>query len=250
MQTPSLYGLVGYPLGHSFSAGFFEKYFAEHGIDAAYRNFEMADAADLRRVVGEHPNLRGLNVTIPHKQAVMPLLDELSEEARAIGAVNVIRVARTPQGVRLKGYNSDVIGFCNSLRPLLQPHHTRALVLGTGGASKAVVYGLRRLGVEPTYVSRSMRPGALTYDRLTPEVMQAHTVVVNCSPVGMFPHVDEAPAIPYDRLTPRHLLYDLVYNPLTTRFLALGAAHGATTKNGLEMLHLQALASWDFWNEE
>lgn len=250
-QSPAkaLYGLLGYPLGHSFSADFFTKRFQEQGIDAEYRNFELPDATGLLDVVREHPRLRGLNVTIPHKQSVIPLLDELSPEARAIGAVNVIRVIRGEHGVRLKGYNSDVIGFCDSLRPLLRPHHRRALVLGTGGASKAVVYGLRRLGIAPLYVSRTAQEERITYDQLTPDVLAARTVVVNCSPVGMYPHVDEAPALPYDLLSPAHLLFDLVYNPLETKFLRLGRERGAATKNGLEMLHLQALAGWEFWHE-
>lgn len=248
------YGLIGYPLGHSFSARFFAEKFEREGIDAEYRNFEIPSAEELPAIVATHPVLRGLNVTIPHKQAILPLLHALSDEARAIGAVNVIRIRREDGRVWLEGHNSDVTGFSRSLAPLLKPHHRRALVLGTGGASRAVVYGLRKLGITPVYVSRTHRPDlppdALTYDELTPEVMEAHTVVVNCSPVGMFPHVDEAPAIPYGLLTPRHLLYDLVYNPLETTFLRLGAERGATVKNGLEMLHLQALAAWDIWQSK
>lgn len=239
------YGLIGWPLGHSFSAGFFAEKFAKEGIDARYDNYEMETVEGLRAFVKSEPNLCGLNVTIPHKQAVIPLLDEISEEAAAIGAVNVIRV----RDGKLKGFNSDIIGFMESIRPLLKPHHTSALVLGTGGASKAIVVGLRKLGIEPTYVSRSKKPGQLTYEELTPEIMAAHTVIVNCSPVGMFPKVENAPAIPYDLVTPQHLLYDLVYNPLEPRFLTLGKERGATVKNGLEMLHLQAIASWQFWNK-
>ncbi len=239
------YGLIGWPLGHSFSAGFFAEKFAKEGIDARYDNYEMETVEGLRAFVKSEPNLCGLNVTIPHKQAVIPLLDEISEEAAAIGAVNVIRV----RDGKLKGFNSDIIGFMESIRPLLKPHHTSALVLGTGGASKAIVVGLRKLGIEPTYVSRSKKPGQLTYEELTPEIMAAHTVIVNCSPVGMFPKVENAPAIPYDLVTPQHLLYDLVYNPLEPRFLTLGKERGATVKNGLEMLHLQAIASWEFWNK-
>lgn len=240
------YGLVGHPLGHSFSRRYFTEKFAREHIDAEYLNFDIADAAELRRIVAETPGLRGLNVTIPHKQAVMPLLDEISDEAREIGAVNVIGI--TPHGL-LKGYNSDVTGFRESLRPLLREHHRRALVLGTGGASRAVVYGLRREGIEPHYVSRTPGEGRIAYDELTPEIMEAHTVIVNCTPVGMFPHTDEAPTLPYALLTPGHLLYDLVYNPEETRFLALGREHGAATKNGLEMLHLQAEAGWRCWHE-
>ena len=238
------YGIIGYPLGHSFSRGFFTEKFAREGIDAQYLNFEIPDVAMLRDVLRDNPELRGLNVTLPHKQAVIPLLDELSDEAREIGAVNVIRV----RDGKLKGFNSDIIGFTESIKPLLQPHHKKALVLGTGGASKAICVGLKRLGIGWKYVSRTPREGMLTYSDLTPEVMEEYTVVVNSSPVGMFPKVDEAPAIPYELLTPKHLLFDCVYNPEDTLFMQKGREQGATTKNGLEMLHLQAVASWKFWN--
>lgn len=241
------YGLIGYPLGHSFSRRFFnEEFFPEHGIEAEYLNFEIPEAEGLLEVVRTHPLLRGLNCTIPHKQAVIPLLDEISPEAREIGAVNVIRI----RDGRLKGFNSDIIGFMDSLRPLLRSHHRRALVLGSGGASKAVWAGLLRLGLEPTQVSRRAGDGVFSYEMLSPEVMADHTVVVNCSPVGMFPRVDECPAIPYELLSGRHLLYDLVYNPLDTLFMQRGRERGATVKNGLEMLRLQALASWKFWHSE
>ena len=262
-----LFGLIGFPLGHSFSKGFFTEKFAREGIDAQYLNFEIPDASMLIDVLRDNPELRGLNVTLPHKQAVIPLLDELSDEAREIGAVNVIKISQldnftigqlpndeivkssNSKIVKLKGFNSDIIGFMESIRPLLQPHHTKALVLGTGGASKAICVGLKRLGLEWTYVSRTPREGMLTYEDLSAEVMQAYTVIVNCSPVGMYPKVDAAPAIPYELLTSRHLLFDCVYNPEDTLFLKRGREQGATGKNGLEMLHLQAVASWKFWNE-
>ena len=240
------YGIIGFPLGHSFSKGFFTEKFARESIDAQYLNFEIPDATMLKDVLRENPELRGLNVTLPHKQAVIPLLDELSDEAREIGAVNVIRV----RDGRLKGFNSDIIGFSESIKPLLQPHHTKALILGTGGASRAIRVGLSRLGIEWTYVTRSPREGMFAYSDLTPEVMKEYTVIVNCSPVGMFPKVDQAPAIPYELLTPKHLLFDLVYNPEDTLFMQKGREQGAIVKNGLEMLHLQAVASWRFWNED
>ena len=246
------YGIIGFPLGHSFSRGFFTEKFAREGIDAQYLNFEIPDATMLRDVLRDNPELRGLNVTLPHKQAVIPLLDELSDEAREIGAVNVIKVELSPfkgeSGRVLKGFNSDIIGFTESIRPLLQPWHKKALILGTGGASKAIRVGLSRLGLEWTYVSRQ-NSSLLNYSNLMPEVMEDYTVIVNCTPVGMFPKVDEAPNIPYECLTPRHLLFDCVYNPEDTLFMQRGRAQGATVKNGLEMLHLQALASWRFWNE-
>ena len=248
-KETELYGLIGYPLGHSFSAKFFADKFEKEHIAAAYQNFEIEEAETLLDIVAEHPTLKGFNVTIPHKQAVIPYLSEMSEEARAIGAVNVVRVISEGDQFKLKGYNSDVIGFCRSLQPLLQPCHRKALVLGTGGASKAVIHGLHKLGISPTYVSRTRREGVLAYEDLTQEIINEHLVIVNCSPVGMFPHTDECPNIPYEYLTPQHLLYDLVYNPLETLFLKKGATAGAITKNGLEMLHLQALASWDFWHE-
>lgn len=238
------YGIIGYPLGHSFSRTFFSDKFQREHIDAEYVNFEVPSADALADIVRLNPNLRGLNVTLPHKEAVIPLLDELSDEAREIGAVNVIRV----RDGRLKGFNSDIIGFMDSIRPLLQPWHKHALVLGTGGASRAIRVGLERLGLSWTYVSRTPAQGRLTYADLTPQVMQDYQVVVNCSPVGMYPRVDACPDIPYHLLTSQHLLYDLVYNPLETLFLKRGAEQGATVKNGLEMLHRQAVASWEFWN--
>ena len=242
------YGLVGYPLGHSFSAGYFADKFAREGIEATYENFELSDISQFSSLIAERPELRGVNVTIHHKQAVIPLLDALSDEARELGAVNVVRISHMADGtVRTMGYNSDVIGFVASLRPLLQPHHRRALVLGCGGASKAVVFGLQKLGIVPTYVSRTKATDRLTYAELTSEVLAAHHVIVNCSPVGMFPHVDEAPNLPYHLLTPHHLCYDLVYNPLETTFMRKASEQGAVVKNGLEMLHLQAEAAWEMW---
>ena len=243
------YGLIGYPLGHSFSKQFFTEKFAREGIDATYDNYEIADSRQLLDIVRKEECLRGLNCTIPHKQAILPLLDKVSEEAGEIGAVNVIRIRRNEaKEPILEGFNSDVIGFRESIKPLLTPKHHNALVLGTGGASRAICFALTKLGLRWTYVSRSRKPGMLCYEDITPEVMRNHEVVVNCSPVGMYPHVDEAPLLPYEAMDERHLLYDLVYNPEVTEFMRRGAEQGATVKNGLEMLHLQAIASWEIWN--
>ena len=275
------YGLIGYPLGHSFSRKFFTEKFEKEGIDAQYLNFEIPSIEEFPEIIKNNPELRGLNVTIPYKQQVMQYLDEISEEAKAIGAVNVVRIERPspqpspimgretmrnagnkPDGLPIKGdmseglrgsligYNSDVIGFVESIKPLLKPHHKKALILGTGGASKAIRYGLeKKLGMKTLFVSRSAREGMITYEEVTTEVLKEYEVIVNCSPVGMYPHVDECPALPYEAMNENNLLYDLVYNPLETLFMKKGAEQGATVKNGLEMLHLQAIASWKFWEK-
>lgn len=244
-----LYGLIGHPLGHSFSKKFFNEKFQNEMIDAEYRNFDIDTIKSFPTIIEEHSNLRGLNVTIPYKELIIPYLDELSEDAQAIGAVNVIKISRNHEGVHLKGYNSDVIGFTDSIRPLLKPFHKKALILGTGGASKAIRYGLYKLGIETCFVSRRPKEGMLTYSDLTADIMAEYTVIVNCSPVGMFPHTDERPDLPYQFIGSHHILYDLVYNPDETLFMKSGREQGATTKNGLEMLILQARAGWNFWNE-
>ena len=275
------YGLIGYPLGHSFSRKFFTEKFEKEGIDAQYLNFEIPSIEEFPEIIKNNPELRGLNVTIPYKQQVMQYLDDISEEAKAIGAVNVVRIERPspqpspimgretmrnagnkPDGLPIKGdmseglrgsligYNSDVIGFVESIRPLLKAHHKKALILGTCGASKATRYGLeKKLGMKTLFVSRSAREGMITYEEVTAEVLKEYEVIVNCSPVGMYPHVDECPALPYEAMNENSLLYDLVYNPLETLFMKKGAEQGATVKNGLEMLHLQAIASWKFWEK-
>ena len=242
------YGLIGYPLGHSFSISYFNQKFTDENIDAVYENFEIPTIDILPEILGQNPELRGLNVTIPYKEKVIPFLDSISPEARAIGAVNVIRVTHDGKDVKLKGYNSDVIGFTQSIEPMLEKWHQKALVLGTGGASKAISYGLRSLGLETVYVSRYERPDTIQYDKITPEVVQEYNVIVNCTPLGMYPHVDECPLLPYEALTSHNILYDLIYNPDETLFMKRGREHGADVKNGLEMLLLQAFASWEFWN--
>lgn len=243
------YGLFGFPLGHSFSAQYFAEKFQREQREAVYQNYEIASVNEVMACV-KQASLLGFNVTIPYKQAILPLLDSVSQEAAAIGAVNVVCVERKAGTIRLHGHNSDIIGFEQSLRPLLQPQHTHALVLGTGGASRAVVYALQRLGIEVQLVSRKASPTAYSYEQLTPALLQQYTLIVNCTPLGTFPKVDTCPPLPYEALTEAHLLYDLVYNPAETRFLLQGKAQGATIKNGYEMLVLQAEAAWNIWQQQ
>lgn len=249
--TQRLFGLIGYPLGHSFSQDFFNKKFADERIDAKYVNFELPDIAGLRPMLARHPHLAGFNVTIPYKEKIIPFLDAIDPQARAIGAVNVVKIYRQPDGSRsLKGYNSDVVGFTDSIAPMLDKTiHTRALVLGTGGAAKAVAYALDSLGVAPVMVSRSHKAGAITYAEVTPALLADYKVVVNATPVGMYPHVDECPSIPYHALTSDHICYDLLYNPDVTLFMQRARQAGAVVKNGLEMLLLQAFVAWNIWNK-
>ena len=242
------YGLIGYPLGHSFSIGYFNEKFDNENINARYINFEIPSIEDFIEVIDSNPELRGLNVTIPYKEQVIPYLDSLSPEAIAIGAVNVIRVTHKGKKTQLKGFNSDVIGFTRSIEHLLERHHKKALILGTGGASKAIDFGLRSLGLETKFVSRSKRDGILCYEDITADIIQEYNVIVNCTPLGMYPNVDSCPKLPYEAMDSHTLLYDLLYNPDETLFMTKGREQGAVVKNGLEMLLLQAFASWEFWN--
>lgn len=243
------YGLIGKKLGHSFSADFFNEKFHKEGIDASYSLFSMPEISDFSSLLSHHPLLRGLNVTIPYKQEVIPFLDALSEEASAIGAVNVIKISEKDGKKFLKGFNSDCIGFRESLLPFLQEDMKKALILGTGGASKAVKYVLENAGVEITFVSRKPKEGMLTYDELSKEIIDEHLLIVNTTPLGMYPDVEGYPPIPYQFLTRKHFCYDLIYNPPVTEFMKKSAKEGALVKNGLEMLILQALASWEIWSK-
>ena len=211
--------------------------------------FDLPQIEAVIEVLASNPELRGLNVTIPYKQKIMHYLDELSDEARAIGAVNVVRVSHDNGKVHMKGYNSDVIGFTRSIEPLLEQYHKKALILGTGGASKAVEYGLGKLGLETVKVSRYERPDTIQYEKVTADIVKEYNVIVNCTPVGMYPDTEECPQLPYEAMDSHTLLYDLIYNPDETLFMKKGRQNGAVTKNGLEMLLLQAYASWEFWNE-
>jgi len=255
------YGLLGYPLSHSFSVGYFSEKFRREHIDATYENFPLKTIGHFAGLLKDHPDLSGLNVTIPYKEAIIPYLDELDDQARDIGAVNVIKFKRNEDGtVKLIGYNTDVIGFRESIRPLIcalkerltactDEQRFKALILGTGGASKAVYYALKELGVESDYVSRKSAPSVLTYEDLTVEVFEAHRIVVNTTPLGMYPNMDGLPQLDYSSIGSCHLLYDLVYNPRMTAFMRMGVSRGALVKNGIDMLHLQADASWNIWNE-
>lgn len=245
------YGLIGFPLGHSFSISYFNQKFSDEGIDARYENFEIPSIDQLQEIIDSNPELKGLNVTIPYKEKVIEFLDSVTPEAQAIGAVNVIKVKHEGKSIKLKGYNSDVIGFTQSIEPMLdKKRHKKALILGTGGASKAVNYGLKSLGLETVYVSRYERPGTIQYDKITPEVVKEYNVIVNCTPLGMYPKTEECPELPYEAMDQHTILYDLIYNPNETLFMKRGAQYGAQTKNGLEMLLLQAFASWEFWHDK
>ena len=236
------YGCIGEKLTHSFS-----KEIHQMLADYDYDLIEL-DEEEIAPFF-EKKDFAAINVTIPYKEQVIPYLDELDADAKAIGAVNVIKIRRQKGKLKLIGYNSDIIGFTDSIEPLLEPQHKKALILGTGGASKAIYHGLKKLGVEAKFVTRTPKEGMFTYEDLTKEVMDEYKVIVNCTPVGMYPRANEYPNIPYEYLTPNHLLYDLLYNPDTTLFMKKGADKGAVVKNGLEMLLLQAFAAWDIWNE-
>lgn len=239
------YGLIGYPLSHSFSKGYFtEKFIREDIVNSNYNTFPIEKIEDFVQLCQQN-NFKGLNVTIPYKQSIIPFLDELNEDAQKIGAVNTIKFL----GDKKIGYNSDVYGFEQSLLPFLKSHHKEALILGTGGASKAVEYVLKKLNINYKYVSRTANNGIISYQDINEATINAHHIIINTTPLGMYPNIDAAPEIPYQYISDKHLLYDLVYNPEETLFLKKGKEKNAQTKNGLEMLYLQAERSWQIWNE-
>jgi shikimate dehydrogenase len=244
------FGLIGYPLGHSFSVNYFEKKFRKEGIDASYRNFPLERAADFEKLVREEPDLYGLNVTVPYKQEIIPYLDALSQTARTVKAVNTICFCRKDDQKALTGHNTDVVGFEKSLKNHLKKHHTSALVLGTGGSSGAITYVLKELGIEYTLISRSRGEGRLSYEEVDRELVGQTPLIINCTPLGMFPDTGRCPDLPYDAINRSHLLFDLVYNPEKSLFLSNGEAQGAATVNGYEMLVYQAEASWEIWNRK
>ena len=234
------YGIIGYPLHHSFSAKYFSEKFEREGIEAEYSLYPIG-MEDLRLKIEDlFHRLDGMNVTMPYKQTIIQYLDRLDETAEAVGAVNVVH--------KRVGYNTDCIGFMESIKPLLRDSDRKALVLGTGGASKAVCYGLKQLGIAPTLVSRTPKDGMIGYSDLTEGLMAEHTIIVNCTPLGMVPDTESYPPIPYELISAQHLLFDCIYNPEETVFLRKGRAQGATIQNGIEMLYGQAKAAWKIWN--
>lgn len=245
-----LLGLIGYPLGHSFSAGYFKEKFSKENISGfEYKNFEINDISLLTQVIQNNSDLVGLNVTIPYKESVIPLLDKLDESASNVGAVNTIKIDRHEGEIKLTGYNTDTYGFKESLKPLLNNGHQKALILGTGGAAKAAAFVLKDIGLEVLYVSRlPKKENEVSYESLNEIAVSNYPLIVNSSPIGMFPNVEKCPNIPYQYLSDKNLLFDLIYNPAETLFLKKGKEKGALTQNGLPMLILQAEKAWEIWN--
>lgn len=242
------FGLIGKDISYSFSRAYFSEKFKSKNLSHSYENFDLQTLEEFKNIVNNTSNLKGLNVTIPYKETIIPQLDQLNKRAQKIGAVNTIKVTKKK---KLVGYNTDYFGFKKSLQPHLKPHHKQALILGTGGASKAIAYALKKLNIRFDYVSRSNKEGVkFLYSELNTSVMDSYSIIINCTPIGTFPNVDKCPNIPYDAITEKHILYDLIYNPEATKFLANGKHKGATTINGLEMLKLQAEKAWKIWTKD
>lgn len=240
------YGLVGRNISYSFSRKYFaEKFALLHFDNCEYVNFDIASLEDFPKVIAETKGLKGLNVTIPYKEDIIPYLDSLSKTARKIGAVNTITVTKK----KLKGYNTDYYGFKKALLPLLEEHHTKALILGTGGASKAIAFALRKLKIEFDYVSRTPSEYELSYDELDADIFKEYTIVINTTPLGTHPNIEVCPPLDYSLFSPKHIAFDLVYNPEETTFMKKAKGHGAKTQNGYEMLVFQAEKAWRIWNK-
>ncbi|MCG9792379.1 shikimate dehydrogenase family protein [Flavobacterium algicola] len=241
------FGLLGKNINYSFSRGYFtDKFEAGNYEDCTYENFDIPEITEFPDIVNNNDEVKGINVTIPYKELVIPYLDKLSKKAAKIGAVNTIKF--TKKG-KLKGYNTDYYGFKKSLQPLLQPHHKKALILGTGGASKGVAFALAELDIDYTFVSRGNKENSIDYSQINEETFSHYHILINCTPVGTSPDIDACPDIPYDHFTDKHIAYDLIYNPAETKFLQQAKAKGAQIKNGLRMLELQAEKSWEIWNK-
>lgn len=240
-----LFGLIGQNIGYSFSKKYFTDRFAQTGAnDCTYENFDIAQIEEFKKIIANHPDLSGLNVTIPYKESIIPYLDELSRKAQKIGAVNVIRFKKG----KLKGYNSDAYGFKKSLQPLLKPHHKKALILGTGGASKAVAFALEELDMMYSFASRKDQVNTLKYEHINATTFDNFQIFINCTPLGTYPNTNECPDLPYQYFNSQHLAYDLIYNPEETLFLKKAKKRGAQTQNGLSMLVNQAEKAWEIWN--
>ena len=238
-------GLIGKHISYSFSKSHFSAKFENENLPFTYENFDIESIEEFPKLLKTNKNLVGLNVTIPYKEKIIPYLDDLSKKASKIGAVNTITIS--PRG-RLKGYNTDYYGFKKSIKPFLKPHHKSALILGTGGASKAIAYALKKMNISFDYVSRTPNPIAkFLYSDLSDQIIASYPILINCTPIGTHPNVNECPDIPYDGIGSAHLLYDLIYNPIQTKFLTCGELKGATTTNGLKMLELQAEKAWNIW---
>lgn len=247
MKKNNQYGLVGKNISYSFSKDYFSKKFEDNDLtDYSYENFDIQDITEFPEILKSNPNLKGLNVTIPYKESIIPFLDKLSDKASKIGAVNTIKF--TEKG-KLKGYNTDYYGFQKSLQPLLQPHHKKALILGTGGASKAVAFALEQLGILYTFVSREATGNSIDYNRINATTFDNYQIIINCTPLGTVPSITDCPDIPFDFFTAKHIAFDLIYNPAETLFLQKAKLHGAVTKNGHEMLIFQAEKAWKIWNK-
>ena len=247
-MASKIFGLIGYPLGHSFSRKFFNDKFEKENIDAEYQNFEIPNLSNVEEIL-KRTDIAGLNVTIPYKLQIMEHLDNIDSNAAAIGSVNVIKIERNGSSLTTKGFNTDIIGFHDSIAPHLKDIHQNALILGTGGASKAVAQCFYNLGISHTFVSRNPGNDRITYGDITDDIINRHKIIVNTTPLGMYPKVDTCPDIPYESITPDHICFDLTYNPSETLFLKKSKDRGALTINGLEMLIGQALAAWKIWNE-
>jgi len=240
------FGLVGKNIGYSFSKNYFtERFRNDNVLDNSYDNFDIQDISEFPKIIEDNPDLAGLNVTIPYKEIVIPYLDSLSKKATQIGAINVIRFKKG----KLKGYNSDYYGFKKSLQPLLKPHHKKALILGTGGASKAIAFALDELDILYTFVSREAKENTIDYNRINATTFDNYQIIINCTPLGTSPNTAAFPPIPYEFFTENHIAFDLIYNPQETQFLSKAKANGATIKNGMEMLILQAEKAWKIWNK-
>lgn len=241
------FGLIGKNISYSFSKDYFSKKFKLEGINnTCYVNFDIQQIEELQSILKSEKNLKGLNVTIPYKEAIIPYLDKLNKKAKKIGAVNTIKITKNG---RLIGYNTDCYGFKKSLKPFLKPMHKRALILGTGGASKAIAFTLKELNIDFQFVSRNpSKKGFLTYKSLTEGIIDTHLIIINCTPLGTFPNIDDHPAIPYSAISKNHILYDLIYNPEETLFLKKGKTKNAITINGSAMLKFQAKKAWEIWN--